>query len=185
MGCQQSSGNGASEPAGTAPFGGANLPLCFTAPDASTDDGVRLVLLDRSRVLVTRRRAGVAMRVAVPVSAYRGIVARVAATPAADGRERLQVVMVHADHDLDIVLHDAACDSEVVAAWRNWGAVLGLPLLFERADGTEVPVAGRSGGGGVAAAETLPRRRHVDRARLRPRFMFRRRMGRPLSHITH
>jgi hypothetical protein len=174
---------GAGGTAAEAPFAGANLPLCFTAPDAAADDGVRLVLLDRSRVLVTRRRAGASVRLEVPVGAYRGVVARVAATPSEDGRERLQVVMVHADPELDILLHDAACDGEAVAAWRGWSQALGLPLLFERADGSEIAVGHRDGE--VSMKEPLPRRHRVNRARLRPRFLLRRRMGQPLALPAH
>ena len=158
-------------------FDPADLPLRCAAADASADGGVRTVLVEQSRVLVTRRRAGVAMHVAVPMRDYLGVAARVLA--GAGGEDRLEVALVHQDHDLDVALYAASHDDELVSRWRRWATALALPLLFERIDGTLVALDRRIGA--LVAEPPHPRRARVARARLRPRFMHRRRMGQPLG----
>jgi hypothetical protein len=155
----------------------AALPLHLRVPDATADGGMRTVLLDADRALVMRRRAGVDMRIAVPVKAYLGVAARVVAAPG--GGDRLEIALVHTDPDLDVLLYHAEHDGEIVAQWRRWAAALDRPLLFERVDGSLVALERRVGT--VHAAPPLPRRPRVGRDRLRPRFFRRRAAGRPLG----
>jgi hypothetical protein len=156
----------------------AHLPQSFVAPDDSAEGGVRAVLLEKTRVLVTRRLRGIAMRIAVPIAAYRGVVVRVLAAEAG-GEAPLEVALVHDDRALDVPLYRADHDGEVVSQWRRWSGVLGLPLLFERVDGSLVTLEQRIGA--IRIERSKPRRRHVSRERLRPRFLRRRRVGRPLA----
>ena len=64
---------------------------------------------------------------------------------------------------------------DVVADWRAWGRILGLPLLMVEPDGSYRPVEERIGC--VAVKPTLPRRRRSVLAKRRPRFLARRRTG--------
>jgi hypothetical protein len=68
----------------------------------------------------------VAIRVRVPLTAFRGVAAR--AVPAAEG-DAIVLTLEHADAALSIDLFAAADDAEILAQWRLWGRVLGLPLL--------------------------------------------------------
>jgi hypothetical protein len=176
---QQSSTDGTPGQAAAPQFDPADLPLRCAAPDAGADGGTRTVLVERTRVLVTRRRDGMAMHLAVPMRDYLGVAARVLAD--ARGEDRLEVALVHRDRDLDVALYEASDDGEVVSRWRRWAAALALPLLFERVDGTLVALDRRIGA--LVAAPPLPRRPRVGRTRLRPRFMRRRRMGQPFPAL--
>ncbi|HVV93399.1 MAG TPA: DUF6101 family protein [Hyphomicrobiales bacterium] len=152
----------------------AVLPQSFVTPDDGAEGGVRSVMLERTRVLLTRRLRGMAMKIAVPIAAYRGVVVRVLGQ---GGPAPLEVALVHDDRDLDVPLYRADDDGEVVSEWHRWSGALGLPLLFERVDGSLVTLDRRLGE--VRAGRPLPRRPRVSRERLRPRFLRRRRVGRP------
>jgi hypothetical protein len=111
----------------------------------------------------------------VPTSAYRGVALRVI-----DAREdgfSYQISLVHADPDLSVALAETRDDSEVQAEWRLWARALGLPALVERVAGHDEPdqtLLGR-----VAVKPVAPRRRGKTIVSRRPRFLARRRIGRP------
>jgi hypothetical protein len=156
----------------------AALPQRFRTPDGGSEGGLCDILLEKTRVLLTRRLGGVAMKIAVPIAAYRGVVVRVLA--GAVEPPPIEVALVHQDRALDVPLWRATDDRAAVSEWRRWSGALDLPLLFERFDGSLVTLERRSGT--VAIGPSHPRRPRVSRERLRPRFLRRRRIGRPLPH---
>jgi hypothetical protein len=155
-------------------------PRRFAAPDPRADGRRRIVRLDGDKVAIHRVVGGVFMRVTVPTSAYRGVALRVV-----DTREdgfAYEIRLVHADPDLCVALAETADDSEVQAEWRLWARVLGLPALVERIQGHDEPdntMLGR-----VAVKPAAPRRRGKTFVGRRPRFLTRRRIGRPELCVT-
>ena len=76
-----------------------------------------------------------------------------------------------------MALAETSDDSEIQAEWRLWARVLGLPALVERAEGGDEPdqqLLGR-----VAVRPPAPRRRGKTILARRPRFLARRKLGRP------
>jgi hypothetical protein len=147
----------------------------FAAPDPRADGRRRFVRLDGDKVAIHRVVNGVFMRVTVPTSAYRGVSLRVV-----DTREdgfAYEIRLVHADPDLSVALAETSDDSEIQAEWRLWARALGLPALVERAAGGDEPdqeLLGR-----VAIRSPEPRRRGKTILSRRPRFLARRKLGRP------
>jgi hypothetical protein len=147
----------------------------FAASDPRADGRRRDVRLDGDKVAIDRIVGGVAMRVTVPTSAYRGVALRVV-----DAREdgfTYEIRLVHADPDLSVALAETSDDSDIQAEWRLWARVLGLPALIERAEGYDEPdqeMLGR-----VAIRPPEPRRRGKTILSRRPRFLARRKLGRP------
>ena len=147
----------------------------FAAPDPRADGRRRFVRLDGDKVAIDRVVGGVFMRVTVPTSAYRGVALRV--IDARDDGFAYEIRLVHADPDLGVTLAETRDDSEIQAEWRLWARVLGLPALVERAEGSDEPdqqLLGR-----VAVRPSTPRRRGRTILARRPRFLARRKRGRP------
>jgi hypothetical protein len=158
-----------------APKYGAFEPRRFAAPDPRADGRRRFVRLDGDQVAINRVVAGISMRVTVPTSAYRGVALRV--VDARDDGFAYEIRLVHADPDLSVALAETSDDSDIQAEWRLWARVLGLPALVERAEGCDEPdeqLLGR-----VAIRPSTPRRRGKTILSRRPRFLARRRLGRP------
>ena len=147
----------------------------FAAPDPRADGRRRFVRLDGDKVAIHRVVGGVFMRVTVPTSAYRGVALRV--VDARDDGFAYEIRLVHADPDLSVALAETCDDSDIQAEWRLWARVLGLPALVERAEGCDEPdqeLLGR-----VAIRPSAPRRRGKTILSRRPRFLARRKLGRP------
>jgi hypothetical protein len=147
----------------------------FAAPDARADGRRRFVRLDGDKVAIDRVVGGVFMRVTVPTSAYRGVALRV--IDARDSGFAYEIRLLHADPDLSVALAETSDDSDIQAEWRLWARVLGLPALVERAEGDGKPdqeLLGR-----VAVRPPAPRRRGKTILARRPRFLARRKLGRP------
>lgn len=159
-----------------------HLPIKFDAPDRNADGGARAVELSSERVVMARRLGPVAMRIALPISAYQGVAMRLL-PGATELEDRFEVRLVHQDSGLDVPLYEAADDENVIAEWRRWAGALGLPLLLEGADGALIATEKRMGA--LEISRTLPRRRRSFLSR-RPRFLARRRAGkRPLVPLVH
>jgi hypothetical protein len=158
------------------------LPVRFPAKDAGADGQIRQIELDCERVVLRRAVRGIRMAVGVPVAAFRGVVLRLLPD---DGEEpaAIAVVLHHHDAGLSVPLF-AACDGdEVVAVWKSWGRVLGLPLLLAEIDGTLHEPFPRLGGVGIA--EPAPRRRrHTPLKRRRSSILLRRKPGRPVANAA-
>ncbi len=161
----------------------ARLPLCFNSPDASADGGERAVTLEADRVVMARRISDVAMKIALPVTAYRGVAIRIV-PGMTEAEDRVAVVLSHADSALEVPLYEADDDENVIAEWRLWASTLGLPLLMEGVDGQTVAAENRLGE--IEVDRPRPRRRHSLLSGRRPRFLTRRRTGKlPLVPFVH
>lgn len=152
----------------------ADLPVRFAVADRACEGGQRSVVLDSERVVLARRLGPIAMKIALPVSSYRGVALRI--VPAEDAaNDRVSVLLAHRDRALDVELFDACDDSDVIAEWRLWATTLGLPLLIEGEGGHLIAAESRIGA--VLVSRARPRRRHALLAGRRPRFLTRRRTG--------
>lgn len=133
------------------------------AADRRADDRRRSVLLSRERVTIDRSYRGIAMRLSVPVSAYRGVCVGVRA--GANGGFVYELHLSHRDPDLSVLLSEAVDENRIWADWRASAGFFGLPALVERNDGPEV--------WGALAASGESRDRRVKR-RHRPGIVTRR-----------
>ena len=138
---------------------------CF---DPRADGARRRVELTRDRVVISRRVAGVEMRVALAPAQFRGVLLSVLIAEETDFL--YQVRLLHADPELSVTLADGDDEAEVSAQWRRWAATFNLPLLVERAQGEY-----ETDGDFVA---TIARRRGRATLNRRNRFLARRKMGR-------
>jgi Family of unknown function (DUF6101) len=170
--------NGGGIPAGSSralrldPF---TLPVRFPARDASADERVRMVELNRDHVVVRRAVRGIRMAVSLPVAAFLGIAIRL--VPDDEGSAAIAVVLEHRDPNLSIELFTALDGDEVVAEWQSWGRVLGLPLLIAERDGQLREPFARVGAVRVAPPTPRRRRHNAIKAR-RPMILLRRKAGR-------
>ena len=110
-------------------------PRSLTAEDRRADDRRRSVLLSRDRVTIDRHFRGIAMRLSVPVSSYRGVCVGVRA--AESGGFVYELKLAHRDPDLSVLLAEAPDESRIWADWRQSAGFFGLPALIERNDGPE------------------------------------------------
>ena len=150
------------------------LPVRFTANDAVADERVRHVELHRERVILRRAVQGMRVALNVPVAAFLGIAVRL--VPAGAEPAHAAVVLEHRDPALSIELFAAPDSDDVMAEWRLWGRVLGLPLLVTDSDGALSDPFPRIGGVRFKAP-TARRRRRSPLAKRRPKFLMRRRPG--------
>lgn len=149
------------------------VPLSLEAADLRSDDGRRRVELRTDSVIVDRCIAGVRMRLAVAVSAYRGVALGVSGEGATLS---VSVTLVHRDRDLDIVLFEASDDENVTAEWLYWSGRFGLPLLVAEHDGSFSQPYDHLGA--LTIGKPGPRRKGSILSGRRPRFLTRRRVGR-------
>jgi hypothetical protein len=152
------------------------LPIRFEAADDAADERVRIVDLHRERVVLRRSVRGMRMAVNMPVAAFRGVAIRLVAATA-QASAAIAVVLEHRDPALSLPLFASPESDEIVAEWRSWGKVLGLPLLVAERDGTLREPFARIGALGIEAPTWRRRRRNVIKAR-RPSLLLRRRAGR-------
>jgi len=151
------------------------LPLSFAASDAAADGRVRQVELFHKRVVVRRSVAGVRMALNMPVSAFAGVSLRMA--PGADGAPpTVSVVLEHKDPSLAMSLYVSTDSDDVMAEWRSWSQVLGLPQLIDDDEGGWREPFARLGG--VRIEPVRPRRRrHSVLKRRRSAMALRRQAG--------
>ena len=152
-----------------------SLPVRYGAQDPSADGRIRQVELHRERVILRREVRGMLMAVGVPVADFRGITLRVRqdddAVPAS-----ACITLDHTDDALSLPLFEAPDTDDVLAVWRAWGRVLGLPLMIAKLNGTVHEPFPRLGG--VELDEPAPRRRRRSALRRRrPSFLTRRKPG--------
>ena len=120
-----------------APVGAPALQAAaFQETDGRADNRRRSVLLSRDRVTIDRRYRGIAMRLSVPVSAYRGVC--VGVRTGENGGFVYELRLTHRDPDLSVLLDEAQDESRIWAEWRATAGFFGLPALVERNDGPEV-----------------------------------------------
>jgi len=151
------------------------LPLRFEVVDRTADGRVRHVELHRERVVVRRAVAGIKMAVNLPVTAYLGVAIRIE-PPTHDADGAVVLVLEHPDAALSLTLFRAGDCSDIIAEWRSWGRILGLPLLVAEADGSlrePFPRLGRI----RVDTPVMRRRRATALKRRRPLLPLRRRLG--------
>jgi hypothetical protein len=155
----------------------------YRAADAGADERMRVVELDRERVTLRRSVRGVPMKVSVPVSAFLGVAMRMvppdAAAPAA-----VTVTLEHRDRGLTVPLFAAPDSTDLIAEWRMWARVFGLPLLVAGDDGKLLEPFARLGAVSVGPPRERARRRGAV-AKRRPRIVMRRKPGRPGAAVVH
>jgi hypothetical protein len=140
--------------------------------DQRADGGRRQVRVTRSDILIQRRFAGIAMLISVPVAAYRGVALAVEQAEGAHGGAAYRLSLAHADPDLDVVLFETQDSGAAAADWKYWSFYLDLPrLAAAEGEAHEVP--------GPAEKQIFWRRRLVNVAKRRPRFLTRRKRGQP------
>ena len=171
---------GSSRPARPDPFA---LPLCFSAADARADGGTRLVELHRQRVIVRRAVRGMTMAVNVPLRAYLGVALHVQ-PPNGTEAGTLAVMLEHRDPGLSLPLYVAQDGIDIIAEWRGWARVLGLPLLVGEQDGALRAAFPQLGA--LCVAEPIERRRRRGSVRRRrPSILTRRKLGRRGAMPVH
>lgn len=159
------------------------LPVRFTASDAVADERVRHVELHRERVILRRAVQGMRVALNVPVTAFLGLAVRL--VPAADSAPaRAAVMLEHRDPALSIELYDAPDSDDVMAEWRLWSRVLGLPQIVADNAGNFSEPFPRLGAVRLRAP-TARRRRRSPLAKRRPRFLARRRMSMKRETAIH
>src|SRR5262245_46933703 len=172
MGVLKTTRAGSGRPLRLDPFA---LPVRFATADAAADEAVRHVELHRERVMLRRDVRGMRMAVDLPVATFLGVTLRVTA-PDQEPSASVTVVLEHRDPNLSVPLFAATGGDEVVAIWRAWAQVLGLPPLVAEPDGTLREPFARVGQ--VRTALPVDRRRSAIYWR-RPSILLRRKPGRP------
>ncbi len=152
------------------------------AVDTRADGYRRTVSLSRDCVRIDRRVQGIAMRVAVPVTAYRGVALTLRAD--ADGAVEYGLHLLHRDADLSVTLDRACDDNDIVADWRLWSRFFRLPALVERHAGLIEEADLSLGGLRVGTAKT-GRRPARFRSKRRPAFLGRRKPGVPRQTVLN
>lgn len=151
----------------------ANRPeKLFVQRDRRADGGNRQIRLTREDVMISRRFGGIAMMIAVPVAAYRGVALDVRA--GASGGASYRLSLTHSDPDLDVVLAETQDGGAIAIDWKYWANYLDLPRLAPK-DG-ELRALDRPADP-VAGVEAFARRRNASVAGRRPRFLARRKGG--------
>jgi hypothetical protein len=159
------------------------LPVRFRAADADADGRVRLVELYRDEVILRRSVRGLRMAVSMPISTFRGIAMRLV-PPRGAAAGTVAVMLEHPDPALSVPLFAATEATDLLAEWRLWGRIFGLPLLAAAYDGTLREAFACLGA--VRVAAPCPRRRRSGTIRTRrPRFLARRKPGRAGAARVH
>lgn len=135
-----------------------SLPVSFEARDGRADGGVRRIEINRDRVTVRRAVGGMRMAINVAVRDFLGITCR-------DTHEGKALVLVHRDPSLSVPLLVTSDDVQIERAWQIWSDLFALPQIEDESGDTREPALRR-------------RSRNVIKTR-RPRFLVRRKAGRP------
>jgi hypothetical protein len=145
------------------------------ACDPRADNRRRIVEIDGKAVVIGRAVAGIPMAIRVVLSAYRGVTLRVAGLEG--GRFHYEVKLLHRDPDLCVPLAEGEDEAAVEARWREWVRFLGLPAFVGRTASADIQVNIDD----VDLARRTPQgqRRGVGTIVRRPRFLSRRKVGRP------
>lgn len=130
------------------------------------EDGMQRVAFSPEWVCIRRRIAGLETWVNVPTPSYRGVNLR-----ATLEHNTLEIVLLHMDPSLELVLARTVDDTDVIALWRSYGSALSLPLLVEDQQGRLRPVEEST------AQRSVERRFGSALKHRRPRFLSRRQVG--------
>lgn len=137
--------------------------------------GEASVVIERETVSVCRRLpSGVPAALRLPMAAFEGVAVRNTVHLASD-TPLMVIELLHQDPQLSIPLAVLDDDIDVVADWKAWSRVLGLPMIHVGGDGAVRPIEERLGR--LPVRPTKPRRRRSVLAGRRPRFLVRRQPG--------
>lgn len=140
--------------------------------------GEAAVVIDRNQAMVCRRLpSGIPMAMRLPMAAFEGVAVRIATDGPDD--DHVVVELLHHDPHLSLPLSVADDVADVVADWKAWSRVLGLPMVLVEVDGSRRMLEERLGSLKIAAVR--PRRRRSVLAGRRPRFLTRRKTGCPAA----
>ena len=159
------------------------LPTRFRAADAGADGRVRLVELYRDEVILRRFVRGLRMTVSLPIATFRGVAMRLMPLHAADAGT-VTVMLEHPDPALSVPLFAATEATDLLAEWRLWGRIFGLPLLAAADDGTLHEAFARLGAVRIGAPSPRRGRSGTVRKR-RPSFLTRGKPGRASITRVH
>jgi hypothetical protein len=136
------------------------------------------VYIDRQQVIVKRRLAGLPLTLVQPVGVFLGVFAEVApgATP---GTLSARIGLRHRDPAMSLELAASDKLEDLAADWCAWGEALGLPLLLVEPDGKVSRI--EKPDEDAVAPMAPPRRRVAALTARRPRFLVRRKSGRPAT----
>ena len=154
------------------------LPQSFRYNTGLTGEAAQAaVTLDRGLATISRRLpSGMPMALHMPMESFEGVAVRMVPSENDDSEDATIVLeLLHRDPMMSLPLSVTTTMDDVVADWRAWGRILGLPLLMVEPDGSYRPVEERIGC--VAVKSTLPRRHRSVLSKRRPRFLARRRVG--------
>jgi hypothetical protein len=126
----------------------------FVAADPRADGGQRQILIAADSIAIDRRVAGVRMRLALPIGAFRGV--SLAMMENARG-PFYRVALDHADPDLIVTLAESASEREIAPEWKAWAQFFHLPRLA-LGPGARVVVLDRRLGA-LALGAVQPRKR--------------------------
>jgi len=152
-----------------------SLPVRFRAADAAADGRVRFVELHRESVVLRRFVQGMRIHVSLPITAFLGIVMRLM-PPDGLNPAALAVMLEHRDPALSVPLFAAPSAGDVLAEWRMWARVFGLPLLVADEDGRLREPFRRLGA--VRVCDPCRRACRGALRRRRPAILMRRKPGR-------
>lgn len=158
-----------------APNPGSRAARRIEEPDARADERRRVVLLSRERVEIARSVDGVFMRIALRPDAYAGVSLSIAGLDKSGFR--YEVRLIHRDPDFNVLLARSYNNDEAQAAWSGWARFVGLPTLAERIEGVYEPARPMAPSARPVGPDLRRRRRGVGARR--PRFLTRRKIGRP------
>ncbi len=153
-----------------------------TDPRSGKPMGPAAVFLEKHMASICRHLpSGIPMAMRLPMAAFEGVAVRMVAETIGsdgdgDGDGRAVVELMHRDPQLSLPLAVARDLPEVVADWRAWAKVLGLPMLLVESDGSWRAIESRIGQ--VVVGRTRPRRARSVMNGRRPRFLARRKTGR-------
>lgn len=154
------------------------LPLHYIATfDQGGQSRQATIYLDRGQAIIKRRSSiGAPLTVCVPVRGFDGVAVRM--TPIGEaGDIEVVVELRHRDPAVSLPLLVADDPAEVADDWRTWGQVLNLPLLIVDRDNRVIAAESRAGA--LSRVPRHQRRLHSFFAERRPRFLARRKSGRP------
>ncbi|MGO9942203.1 MAG: DUF6101 family protein [Rhodoblastus sp.] len=96
------------------------------ARDPRADGGQRQISIAADAIAIDRRVAGVRMRLALPIRAFRGV--SLAMVENAHGCF-YRVTLDHRDPDLTVTLAEARSENEIAPEWKAWAQFFQLPRL--------------------------------------------------------
>jgi Family of unknown function (DUF6101) len=149
-------------------------PQEVTTACLRAEDGLQRVAISSEWICIRRRIAGLETWVNVPTPSYRGVNLR---GNSASGT--IEIVLLHMDPSLEIVLARTTDDTDVIALWRSYARTLSLPLLVEDAEGRLQPVEDSTN------QRSVERRFGSALKYRRPRFLSRRRVGICSEPVVH